>query len=47
MRKLEKCLTKFEGLLWKNLMNDDVNLRPVDGLASGKESQCSVSDCVS
>jgi hypothetical protein len=29
-------------------MNDnDVNLRPVDGLALGKESPCSVSDCVS
>jgi hypothetical protein len=25
-------------------MNDDDNLRSVDGLASGKESQCSVSD---
>jgi hypothetical protein len=27
-------------------MNDDDNLRSVGGLASGKESQCSVSDCV-
>jgi hypothetical protein len=28
-------------------MNDeDVNLRSIGGLASGKESQCSVFDCV-
>jgi hypothetical protein len=27
-------------------MNDDVNLRPIDGLALGKESQYSVSGCV-
>jgi hypothetical protein len=26
--------------------NDDDNLRLVGGLASGKEFQCSVSDCV-
>jgi hypothetical protein len=26
--------------------NDDDNLRLVSGLALGKESQCSVSDCV-
>jgi hypothetical protein len=26
--------------------NDNANLRLVGGLASGKESQCSVSDCV-
>jgi hypothetical protein len=27
--------------------NDDGNLRPVGGLAMGKESQGSISDCVS
>jgi hypothetical protein len=26
--------------------NDDTNMRLVGGLASGKESQCGVSDCV-
>jgi hypothetical protein len=28
------------------MSNNDDNMRPIDGLASGKESKCSVFDCV-